>query len=108
MSLLTPSRFCRANAQTAHALTHWRYHLNQWVLDWLKTAGHTEPAKIVDRENWGVKRRGEFANKVVDGMEEKGEIKALYRDFKLNLEAAREAKVSHIGRGSPWSSANHR
>lgn len=30
----------------------------------------------------------------MDTMEEKGEIKALYRDFKHNLEAAREAKVS--------------
>lgn len=27
-------------------------------------------------------------------MEQKGEIRALYRDFKHNLEAAREAKVS--------------
>lgn len=63
------------------------------MLDWLKTAGHTEPSKIVDRESWSKKRRGEFANKVVDGMEENGEIKALYRDFKINLEAARDAKV---------------
>lgn len=63
------------------------------MLDWLKTAGHTEPSKIVDRESWSKKRRGDFANEVVDGMEENGEIKALYRDFKINLEAARDAKV---------------
>lgn len=66
------------------------------MLDWLKTAGHTEPSKIVDRESWSKKRRGDFANEVVDGMEENGEIKALYRDFKINLEAARDAKVWSI------------
>lgn len=101
--LLTTTRFCRANAQTAHALTHWRYHLNQWVLVWLKTAGHTKPSKIVERENWSKKRRGEFANEVVDGMERKGEINALYRDFKFNLEAARDAKVSLTMPGSLWT-----
>ena len=86
-------RFCKANATFAHALLHWRYHLNEWVLDWLKNQGYTSAEKIVERENWSIKKRGDFGNKVVDEMEEKGEIKALYRDFKINLEAAREAKV---------------
>ncbi|KAA6408641.1 MAG: triosephosphate isomerase [Lasallia pustulata] len=94
-------RFCRANAQTAHALTHWRYHLNQWVLDWLNNAGHTEPAKIVEREKWSVKKRGVFANEVVDGMEENGEINALYRDFKTNLETARDSKPNSLAKASP-------
>ena len=86
-------RFCKANATHAHALLHWRYNLNQWVLDWLKNESHTSAEKIVERENWSIKKRGDYANKVVDGMEETGEIKALYRDFKNNLEAARDAKV---------------
>ena len=77
------------------------------MLDWLKTAGHTEPAKVVERENWSVKKRGEFANKVVEGMEESGEIKALYRDFKINLEAARDSKVCLVGPEKSLTSANH-
>lgn len=67
------------------------------MLDWLQNQGHTSPEKIVERENWSTKKRGEFSNKVVDEMEEKGEIKALYRDFKFNLEAAREYKVCYSG-----------
>lgn len=77
------------------------------MLDWLKTAGHTEASKIIDREDWSKKRRGEFANKVVDGMEGNGEIKALYRDFKTNLEAARDAKVRSITPGIFFASAKH-
>ena len=40
-----------------------------------------------------MKRRSEYANKVVDEMEMKGEIKDLYHDFKSNLELARSFKV---------------
>lgn len=98
-----PPRFCKANAETAHALSHWRYHLNQWVLDWLQNEGYTSPQKILEREKWSIKRKRNYANEIVDTMEEKGEIKALYRDFKHNLEAAREAKVRNfdsVRRGS--------
>lgn len=83
-------RFCKSNASIAHSLLHWRFHLNEWVLDWLRSAGHTAPAKIVEREAWTTKRRREYANGVVDAMEEAGEIAALWRDFKLNLDEARD------------------
>ena len=86
-------RTCNANAETAHALYHWRYHLNQYVLDWLKRHGHTAPEKIVEREGWSVNKRANYANDVVDGMEEDGEMKILYKEFKENLAAARDAKV---------------
>ncbi|MCJ1478867.1 hypothetical protein MMC13_007551 [Lambiella insularis] len=85
--------YCKANAEIAHSLLHWRYFLNDWVLDFLHNEGYTTPAKIVERESWSIKKRGDFANKVVDEMEEKGEIRALYRDFKINLDAARNYKV---------------
>ena len=86
-------RFCRHNAQFTHALLHWRYHLNEWVLGWLEQEGYTTSESIVKRENWSIKKRGDFANNVVDVVEGKGEIKALYRDFKNNLHAARDSKV---------------
>ena len=106
MHTLTAFRFCKANAETAHALLHWRYHLNSWVLSWLESEDHTSPEKIIEREKWSVKKRSEYANKVVDGMEEKGEIRALYRDFKINLEAAREAKVCYSSSDPPIASAD--
>ncbi|KAL9130451.1 MAG: hypothetical protein Q9217_001374 [Psora testacea] len=86
-------RFCCANAEIAHALYHWRYQLNQTVLQWLAMEGHTTPEKIIERENWTRKKREKLANKIVDGMLERGEMRELYRQFKQNLDAARSAKV---------------
>lgn len=88
--ILVRRRFCKSNASIAHSLLHWRFHLNEWVLDWLRSEGHTSPAKILERESWTTKRRREYANAVVDAMEEAGEIAALWRDFKINLDEARD------------------
>ncbi|KAI4126861.1 MAG: hypothetical protein LQ338_003534 [Usnochroma carphineum] len=85
-------RTCNANAETAHALHHWRHQLNHFVLDLLRAEGHTSPEKIIERENWSVKKREKYANKVVDEMEEDGRMRELYKEFKENLEAARGAK----------------
>ena len=91
-------RHCKSNAFIAHSLLHWRWHLNQWVLGWLEAEGYTTPARIVAREAWSLKRRTDFANRVVDEMETKREIKALRRDFKNRLEEARSKKAAAFGR----------
>lgn len=77
----------------AHALRHWRYHLNDTVLQWLASEGHLTPEKIVARDKKRQKEREKEANKVVDGMEETGVMRELYHQFKQNLEAARDSKV---------------
>lgn len=77
----------------AHALHHWRYALNQNVLAWLAAKGHLSPAKIVERENLRQKKRQKAANKIVDGMENTGVMRMLFKQFKENLAAARDAKV---------------
>ena len=87
-------RFCKENAVIAHSLLHWRWHLNDWVLDWLKSEGHTDPDKVLERENWTIKKRSKYANEVVDDMESSGQIRRLHRDFKSNLDEARNYKVS--------------
>ena len=87
-------RTCCANAETAHALHHWRYALNHWVLEWLVRRGHTSPEKIIAREHWNTKRRTKYANEVVDEMDNSGEVRVLYKEFKENLQAARDARVS--------------
>ena len=94
-------RTCNANAETAHALYHWRHQLNQFVLIYLRSEGHFTPEKILERSNWNTKRREKYANAVVDQMEADGQMKDLYREFKQNLEAARETKNDgnyHYGR----------
>jgi hypothetical protein len=48
---------------------------------------------LIQREKWSDKKKLKYANKVVDEMEQNGEIHALYRDFSLLLKEAREGKV---------------
>ncbi|KAF6222320.1 hypothetical protein HO133_001406 [Letharia lupina] len=92
-------RFCCANAEMAHALHHWRYALNQGVLAWLAAEGHLSPAKIVERDNLRQKKRQKATNKVVDGMKDTGVMKMLYKQFKENLAAARDAKPERFTNG---------
>ncbi|KAG9721867.1 hypothetical protein KCU73_g14125, partial [Aureobasidium melanogenum] len=47
---------------------------------------------IVKRDGWSVRKRRKHANKIVDIMEEQGKIKALYSDFKKEIDTARNAK----------------
>ena len=86
-------KFCMRNARIGHALAHWRYHLNEWVIDYLRAEGYLTPEKIVERDSWNVRKRRDFANSVVDDMEEKGEIKRLQRDYRTEIDSAREAKT---------------
>lgn len=85
-------QFCMRNAQMAHTLNHWRYHLNEWVVDYLALEGYCAPHRIVERDNWSIKKRRDYANKVVDEMEEKGEIRRLHRDYRTQIDYALEAK----------------
>ena len=80
----------------AHALYHWRYALNQTVLEWLTRAGHLTPEKIVERENLRQKKREKATNKIVDEMETTGVMRELYKEFKENLAAARDSKVFEL------------
>ena len=66
------------------------------MIDWLKNSKHYHPEKIIERDGWSIKKKSDYANKVVDEMEEKGQIKELYREFQSNLDAARGAKVRVI------------
>lgn len=85
-------QFCMRNAQMAHTLNHWRYHLNECVVDYLALEGYCAPHRIVERDNWSIKKRRDYANKVVDEMEEKGEIRRLHRDYRTQIDYALEAK----------------
>lgn len=77
----------------AHTLIHWRFHLNDWVVDHLARQGVLDDQQIVERSHWSHKRQTKYANCVVDMMEASGEIEKLWRDFHINLKAAREIKV---------------
>ena len=82
---------CKANAQMAHTLRHWRWHLNTWVLDYLNRMGHCTPEKLVERDNMSQRKREKIANKIVDFMETSGEIRKLHKLYKDQVDLALEA-----------------
>ncbi|KAL5002637.1 hypothetical protein BDV10DRAFT_105217 [Aspergillus recurvatus] len=86
-------RHCKKNAALAHTLTHWRFHLNEWVVEHLRTAGYFSDKKILKRSQYSQKKKNKHAAKAVNKMIESGEIKKLWRDFHINLRAARESTV---------------
>lgn len=90
-------KFCMANARTLHTLTHWRYHLNEWVIDHMTSSGYLTAALIVERDGWSTKKRRKYANSVVDTMEEEGEIKKLYTDFKREVSSAQRSSEGRYG-----------
>lgn len=86
-------RTCAANAEIAHGLVHWKYYLNYYVCNWLTNYGHTTSHKILEREEWSIKKRTKYANDVVDYMVNTGEMKKLYKEFRENLDAAKSIQV---------------
>lgn len=85
-------KFCMGNAQTAHALQHWRYHLNEWVVNWLSKNGYLTAPEIVKRDGWSEKKRGKAAIKIAKRMEREGVVQKLWREFRGNIDDARNSK----------------
>lgn len=89
--IFTLGSTCKANAQVAHTLYHWKYHLNSWVLDYLVRQGHCSSEQLVRRDKLSQRKRQKLANKIVDKMESTGEVKKLYRQYKDQVNWALEA-----------------
>ncbi|OTB08060.1 hypothetical protein M426DRAFT_317578 [Hypoxylon sp. CI-4A] len=97
MGLVVPSEtrswyvgaVCCSNAETAHSLIHWKYALKEWVEAQLEADGWMKAAKLEERENMRTKQRRKLADQITDEWREKNIVASLYRDFKNNLEDAR-------------------
>lgn len=85
-------KFCKSNAATSHALQHWRYHLNEYVQSYLRTAGYFQAKELEKRSGWSIKKLSKYANKVLQGMERDGEVTSLWKLFRANIDEARESK----------------
>jgi hypothetical protein len=90
--IFTLGSTCKANAQVAHTLHHWRFHLNDWVKGYLESNGHLTPEKLVKRDRKSDRKREKEARRIVDEMESKGEIKKLHRLYKEQVQFAVEAQ----------------
>ncbi|KAJ5717162.1 hypothetical protein N7488_002808 [Penicillium malachiteum] len=91
-------RQCKHKAQLAHTLTHWRFHLNEWVVDYLERMGHMTDEEVLRRNNLSQKRKTRNAIKVLGSMITAGEVEKLWRDFHTNLKAARGETAMMKGR----------
>ncbi|KAF2995691.1 hypothetical protein E8E13_003241 [Curvularia kusanoi] len=90
--LFTLGSTCKANAQVAHTLHHWRYHLYDWVKGWLQSQGYLTPEKLVKRDKKSDRKREKEARKIVDVMEKKGEVRRLHHLFRDQVRFAVEAQ----------------
>lgn len=98
-------RFCKGNAATGHALQHWRFHLNEYVHEYLKGAGYFVADELAKRQGWSIKKLGKYASKILDGMDREGEVKTLWKLFRTNVDEARTSKSGNIGQ--TWAGADY-
>ncbi|KIW20952.1 hypothetical protein PV08_01531 [Exophiala spinifera] len=82
-------RFCAANAEMGHKLTHWKYHLNESLMAYLEEQGVLSADAIVARDKMNKKKREKQAEGIVDSMQETGVIADLWADFENDLNDAR-------------------
>ena len=95
--ILTQPSVCKQNAENAHTLIHWKWHLNDWVVSRLEDEGECEPKKLAERDKMNGKRRHKYANAIVDRWQAEGVIKTLYKDFKTAKDTARELQPQKRG-----------
>ena len=90
--MFTLGSTCKANAQVAHTLHHWRWHLFDWVKSYLQSNGYLTPEKLVKRDKKSDRKRDKEARKIVDEMERKGEIAKLHRLYREQVQFAIDAQ----------------
>lgn len=91
-------RFCAANAEMGHKLTHWKYHLNQALLSYLEEQKVLSTESILAREKLNKKKREKEAENIVDMMQETGVIAEMWRNLQNDLEDARFGMEDHIAK----------
>ncbi|KAJ9602816.1 hypothetical protein H2200_012596 [Cladophialophora chaetospira] len=92
-------RFCAANAEMGHKLTHWKYHLNESLMEYLECQGVLSADAIIAREKMNKKKREKEAENIVDSMDETGVIDDFWRNFENDLNDARLGMVDYEKKG---------
>jgi hypothetical protein len=65
------------------------------VVDHLERMGYLSDEEVLKRSHWSQKRKAKYAAEAVGMMVYEGEVKKLWRDFHINLRAARESEVCY-------------
>lgn len=88
-------RFCAANAEMGHKLTHWKYQLNTSLLEYLEEQGVLSAEAVVARDKLSNKKREKEADNIIDLMEETGIINEMWLGLQGDLENARHGMEDH-------------
>lgn len=98
-------RYCAANAELAHKFTHWKYNLNEDLMQYLDSQGVLSAEEIVRRERskGGQRKREKEAEEIVDQMKATGVIDELWKGFKADLDDARIGMEGHDRKGARGS-----
>ncbi|KAF7510360.1 hypothetical protein GJ744_006856 [Endocarpon pusillum] len=98
-------RYCAANAELAHKFTHWKYNLNEDLMQYLDSQGVLSAEEIVRREHskGGQRKREKEAEEIVDQMKATGVIDELWKGFKADLDDARIGMEGHDRKGARGS-----
>lgn len=91
-------RFCAANAEMGHKLTHWKFHLNQSLTSYLESQDVLSAEKIVARDKMSKKKREKLAEEIVDNMEATGVVAEMWQDLQNDLEDARFGMEDHVSK----------
>ena len=92
-------RYCAANAEMGHKLTHWLFHLNQSLLAYLDEQGVLDAENIVKRDKMNHKKREKQAEGIVDEMKDSGVVEDLWKEFRNDLNDARLGMEGYEKRG---------
>jgi hypothetical protein len=93
-------RFCRAKAQKAHLLSHWRYHLYDWVRGELETEPELAPAHVLKQRKLKPWEKRDQVEAIVERWAGNGKLKGLYRDYNESISKLDE--VGGSGGGGRW------
>ncbi|CCU75121.1 hypothetical protein BGHDH14_bghG000997000001001 [Blumeria hordei DH14] len=85
---------CKKNAEYSHRLIHWKFALNEWVIDALNQEELLMGQKSGNWEQMETRQKDQFANEIVDTWEKRGIIRSLYQDWKNQRTAATEIMLT--------------
>lgn len=80
---------CNSNAETAHALLHWKNELLEWVDTRLHEEGYMVPSKVAKRKRMSEHKLQDLTGKILHKWMDEKVVKQLYVGFKNTLEQAR-------------------
>jgi hypothetical protein len=96
--ILTPCSDCSDKAFQAHKLIHWKYSLNEAVIEILESQRHLTQRKIAKRRAASSEERWVYADNIVQAWKADGTIRSLYQEFKKMMDTARTYEPRRYGR----------